>query len=88
MGGRRCKTFMVQRRKWMQVLVNEAAFLDVPPWFAVRRISELAPLEGGNRPSVNGGGSGFGVGCVVRSIALVLLKNYRPVWKLLEFCLL
>ena len=72
----------------MQVLVNEAAFLDVPPWLAVGRISALAPLEGGNRASVDGGGGGFGVGSVVRTIALVLLKNHRPVWKLSEFGLL
>jgi hypothetical protein len=75
---------MVQRRKWIQVLVNEAAFLDIPLWFAVGRITALAPLEGGNRASVDGGGGNFGVGCV----AFVLLKNHRPVWKLSEFCLL
>jgi hypothetical protein len=79
---------MVQRRKGMQVLVNEEAFLDIPPCFAVGRISALAQLEGGSRASVVGGESDFGVGCVVRSIALVLLKNHRPVWKLSEFCLL
>lgn len=52
----------------MQILINETAVLDIPPYFSAGWISVPAQLEGGNGAGVDRAGSGFGVGRRVGSI--------------------
>jgi hypothetical protein len=47
LGGRRSQTFLLERRNWTEVVVNDAAVFDIPPWSVARRISWLAWLGSG-----------------------------------------
>ena len=47
LGGRKCQGILLEQRERMQVRGNEAAVLDVPPFFMTRGMDWFAQVEGG-----------------------------------------
>jgi len=54
----RSQVFLLERRKWTEVLVNKAVVFDIIPCFMTGRIDWFAQLESGISASVDQGGNG------------------------------